>query len=138
MKKIFLLCLGIGATLFTGSAIAQVNPQTQRDQPNGQQPKYLDIATGKPIDLRYNARDNMMYDRNTNKPVDFFLNGKGDTVSSRGFYIVNNYLIRDNDTYRLDTSKVSMKGQQMWGIQSDKELERDKSWKQYRNKKDSL
>ncbi|MCC6287408.1 MAG: hypothetical protein IT249_05945 [Chitinophagaceae bacterium] len=138
MKQKFLLCLGIGAALCTSSAIAQVNPQTQKGQPGDQQQRYLDITTGRPIDLRYNARENTMYDRSTNKPVDFFINKRGDTISSRGFYVVNNYLVRDNDTYRVDTGKVRMRGQKLWGIQSDKELDRDKNWKQYRNVKDSI
>lgn len=131
MNKHILLRLGIGAALISGTATAQVNPQPQPVQPNRQQPGFLDITTGKPIDLQYSAREKMMYDKATNKPVDFFINGRGDTIASKGFYVVNNYLTRENDSYRPDSSKVSLRGEKMWGIKLDKELDRDKNWKQY-------
>lgn len=135
MKKTILL-ISLGAALLTSPATAQVNPQPQPGQPDSRQPRYLDINTGKPIDLQYNTREKMMYDKSTNKPVDFFINGTGDTIASKGFYVVNNYLVRDNDTYRVDTGKVSLRGEKMWGIKSDKELDRDKNWKQYSKSED--
>lgn len=73
-----------------------------------------------------------MYDLDSNQPVDFFINSGGDTVSSRGFYVVNNYLMRGNDQkYSLDTTKVQMRGKKMWGVERDRELEMDKNWQQY-------
>ena len=143
MKSLF-TCL-----LFSSLAIAAnaQDPQPKPTQPtqpaqparpeinptNQQQPGlYLDIKTGKPIDLRYDSKSSAMYDKTTGKPVNYFLNTAGDTVSSRGFYIVNNYLTKNGDDYSIDKTKVNTReNNKLWGTKSNKELDMDKNWKQY-------
>lgn len=131
------------ALLCTG-AIAQTNPTSTQPAKTGdkQQGMYKDIHSGKPLDLRYDAATSTMYNRNTNKPVDFFINNGGDTISSHGFYVVNNYLSLKDNEYSLDKTKSSMRDKKLWGTTSNKELEQDKNWKSYtgaeKMKKDSL
>lgn len=133
MKFISLCCLAMA--LCTQGTLAQVTPQRSNEKTtNQQQSQYKDLATGKSIRLQYNQKENTMYDLDSNQPVDFFINSGGDTVSSRGFYVVNNYLMRgDDQKYSLDTTKVQMRGKKMWGVERDRELEMDKNWQQYRS-----
>ncbi|MGN6491930.1 MAG: hypothetical protein ACTHLE_08030 [Agriterribacter sp.] len=129
MKAIIVCCVVMMVCL--QATVAQVNQQRPNDQ-NAGQPQYKDLATGKSIRLQYNQKDSTMYDLDSRQPVDFFINSTGDTVSSRGFYVVNNYLVRGNDQrYALDTSKVQMRGAKMWGVENDRELQMDKNWQQY-------
>lgn len=84
------------------------------------------------MDLRYDSKSSMMYDRGTGRPVNYFLNTSGDTVSSRGFYIVNNYLTKTGEEYNIDKTKASMReNNKLWGIKTNRELDLDKNWKQY-------
>ncbi|MFT3704828.1 MAG: hypothetical protein QM802_20855 [Agriterribacter sp.] len=132
MKKTFASLLVL--TLIGGVTYAQV-----KQQPQPGKLKYTDISTGQPLSLRYNTKDKTMYNSATNQPVDFFINGTGDTISSRGFYVVNNYLNRGADnTYSLDSTRVKMNGTKYWGIKSNKELDIDKNAKLYRQPADSL
>lgn len=130
--KTFILCST--ALLLAAISQGQVNPQPQAQPKNTQQQQsYRDLATGKSIQLQYNATENMMYNSQTNKPVDFFINGTGDTISSRGFYVVNNYLTKgENQQYNVDKSKIEMRGNKMWGIKDNRELALDKNWELYR------
>jgi hypothetical protein len=106
-------------------------PQAQNNRGN-QDPMYRDITTGQPMQLRYNQQDQMMYNQLNNQPVDFFINRAGDTISSRGFYIVNDYLVRGNDQkYSLDTAKVQTRGEKLWSTRDDRELKTDENRKSY-------
>lgn len=147
--KTILTCLLFSSIIIT--ATAQTNPQPrpqpqpaqpQPTQPQSQQPPlnnkpgnqpglFLDLKTGQPVDLRYDSKTSMMYNRSTGRPVNFFINNTGDTISSRGFYIVNNYLSKSNDDYMIDKTKASMRENKLWGIKSNQELKLDKNWKQY-------
>ena len=53
-------------------------------------------------------------------------------------YIVNNYLTRDKDSYRIDTTKASFREEKLWSTKSNKELNRDRNWEKYKNTTDSL
>jgi len=140
---------GLLFSCITITATAQVNPQPQPQptqpqptQPQSQQPAlnnkpatqpglFLDLKTGQPVDLQYDNKTSMMYNRSTGRPVNFFINNTGDTISSRGFYVVNNYLTKSNDDYMIDKTKASLRENKLWGTKSNQELELDKNWKQY-------
>lgn len=128
------IILSAAAMLVAAVGMGQVNPQTKILPRDTQQPiSYNDITTGKPIQLQYNAKEQTMYNSQTNKPVDFFINGTGDTISSKGFYVVNNMLSRgDDQQYNLDKSKTQMRGTKVWGIKDNRELALDKNWELYR------
>lgn len=130
--------------LLCSAAISQIkptspNPETVKTKQSGM---YMDVKSGKPIDLRYDAATASMYNTSTNKPVEFFINNGGDTISAHGFYVVNNYLTMKDDEYSLDKTKTSMRAKKIWGTSTNKELEMDKNWKSYTGaekiKKDSL
>ena len=72
--------------------------------------RYVDPNTGAPVDLYYNAHEKMTYNRETDKPVQFYVNtNTGDTVYGRGRYVVNGYIIRGEDgLFRLDDAKVEV------------------------------
>ena len=72
--------------------------------------RYVDPNTGAPVDLYYNAHEKMTYNRETDKPVQFYVNtNTGDTVYGRGRYVVNGYIIRGEDgMFRLDDAKVEV------------------------------
>ncbi|MGN6438249.1 MAG: hypothetical protein ACTHMM_17035 [Agriterribacter sp.] len=110
-------------------------PQSQQPalntKPNSQPGLFLDLKTGQPIDLQYDNKTSMMYNRSTGRPVNFFINNTGDTISSRGFYIVNNYLTKSNDEYMIDKTKADQRENKLWGVKSNQELKLDKNWKQY-------
>lgn len=114
---------------------AQITPQAlPKNSGSPQQHRFTDL-TGNTISLRYNPQDQMMYNVTSNKPVDFFINGTGDTISSRG-YVVNSFLLKGaNQQYTLDTSKVQTRGGKLWSAKDDRELDFDKNWKEYQNVK---
>jgi len=116
------------------SAFAQTTPHPQQpvqDRNTTQPGLYFDIKTGKPVDLRYDVPTTMMYERASGKPVNFFINGSGDTISSKGFYVVNNYLSLKDSEYMIDKTKTTMRGTKLWGNTINKELDVDKNWKKY-------
>src|SRR5690349_15406643 len=75
----------------------------------------VDPKKGTPFDLYYNAQEKMTYNRETDKPVKFYVNtNTGDTVYGGGRYIVNGFVIRGDDgIYRLDDSKVMIDGDEL-------------------------
>lgn len=72
--------------------------------------RYIDLRTGQPVELYYDAKTKRTYSAITNEPVDWYVNtATGDTVYGRGRYVVNNYIIRTSDsTYKLDDSKIKI------------------------------
>ena len=73
-------------------------------------PRYVDLSTGQPVELYYDAKTRRTYSSMTNEPVEFYVDmNTRDTVYGRGRYIVNNYIVKANDgMYRLDAGKVKM------------------------------
>lgn len=117
------------------------NPD-QRDEPiasesenaTGSQ-RYMDPNTGAPVDLYYNEQDKMTYNRETDKPVDLYVNTHtGDTVYGKGRYVVNGYVIRGEDgTFRLDNSKVEMDGDELKIIGENGKLKIDGDEMKYKD-----
>ncbi|WP_207511521.1 hypothetical protein [Longitalea luteola] len=70
--------------------------------------RYIDLRTGQPVELYYDAKTRRTYSATTNEPIDFYVNSTtGDTVYGRGRYIVNNYIMRGADgMYKLDESRI--------------------------------
>ncbi len=89
--------------------------------------RYIDPNTGAPVDLYYNAHEKMTYDRETDKPVDFYVNtNTGDTIYGRGRFVVNGYLIRTQDgTLKLDDSRVKVDGDEIKIKDGDTKLKID-------------
>jgi hypothetical protein len=85
-----------------------------RDNTTGSQ-RYVDPNTGAPVDLYYNKEEKMTYNRETDKPVDLYINtNTGDTVYGKGRYVVNGYIVRGEDgVFRLDNSRVEMDGDEL-------------------------
>lgn len=77
--------------------------------------RYIDPNTGAPVDLYYNAQEKMTYNRENDKPVEFYVNtNSGDTVYGQGRYIVNGYLIRtEGGTFKLNDAKVERDGDEL-------------------------
>ena len=73
-------------------------------------PRYVDLKTGQPVDLYYDAKTRRTYSSMTNEPVEFYVDvNTHDTIYGRGRYVVNNYIVKANDgMYRLDASKIKM------------------------------
>lgn len=72
--------------------------------------RYVDLSTGQPVDLYYDAKTRRTYSSMTNEPVEFYVDmNTHDTIYGRGRYVVNNYIMKANDgMYRLDASKIKM------------------------------
>jgi len=125
MKTVSLISVCL--IFFAGISRAQNNQGSQ-------DPMYRDINTGQPIQLRYNQQDQKMYNQLDNQPVDFFINRAGDTISSKGFYIVNDYLVRGADQkYSLDDAKVQTRDDKLWNTKDNKELKMDDNRKSYQS-----
>jgi hypothetical protein len=61
-------------------------------------PRYIDLKTGQPVELYYDAKTRRTYSAMTNEPVEFYVDmSTMDTVYGRGRYVVNNYIVRSND-----------------------------------------
>ena len=73
-------------------------------------PRYIDLKTGQPVELYYDAKSRRTYSSVTNEPVEFYVDvNSGDTVYGRGRYVVNNYIVRSADgMYKLDAGKIKM------------------------------
>jgi len=94
--------------------------------------QYKDIRSGNKLQLRYDASSNITYNAVTGKNVDFFINTTtGDTISGKGFYIVNNCLKMADRIYGIDRTKVEVRGKKLWNIRLNKELSIDKGFGQF-------
>ena len=129
MKRI-LLC----SALVLGVAFVSQAQVTEQTKPSGQGKNqlnmYKDIRTGTPLSLRVDTVTGLVVNRETGRPVDFFVNAEtGDTISAQGGYIVNNFLSLKDSTYTLDNTRVTQKGKQLWDVSGNKELQVDKGWK---------
>jgi hypothetical protein len=73
-------------------------------------PRYVDLSTGQPVELYYDAKTKRTYSTMTNEPVEFYVDmNTGDTVYGRGRYIVNSYIVKATDgKYRLDAGKIKI------------------------------
>lgn len=73
-------------------------------------PRYIDLSTGQPVELYYDAKARRTYSSITNEPVEFYVDmNTGDTVYGRGRYIVNSYIVKATDgKYRLNAGKIKM------------------------------
>lgn len=112
MKRIKQVLAIAGSALVIASC---QNPDQRDDTPIEKEntttsQRYVDPHTGAPVDLYYNAHEKMTYNRETDKPVQFYVNtNTGDTVYGRGRYVVNGYIIRGEDgIFRLDDAKVEV------------------------------
>jgi len=109
-------------------AIVCFQDTVPKNKQNMQQGQYRDIRTGQPLSLNYDRQRRTLTNSATGKPVDFYINGMGDTVSSYG-YIVNNYLMMQPDSsYRLDMSRIRSANNRFYIIEGNKELTMDKNW----------
>ena len=129
MKRI-LLC----SALVLGVAFVSQAQVTEQTKPSGQGKNqlnmYKDIRTGTPLSLRVDTVTGLVVNRETGRPVDFFVNAEtGDTISAQGGYIVNNFLMLKDSSYTLDNTRVTQKGKQLWDVSGNKELQVDKGWK---------
>lgn len=99
-----------------------------QDTSKRQQGQYKDIRTGKPLNLNYNQQSRTLVNTATGKPVDFYINSTGDTVSSYG-YVVNGYLqMQPDSSYRLDMGRIRSTNNRYYLIEGNKELPMDKTW----------
>ena len=107
------------ALAIAGSALVIAscqNPDQREDRiekentPATSSQRYIDPNTGAPVDLYYDAHEKMTYNRETEKPVQFYVNtNTGDTVYGRGRIVVNGYIIRGEDgLLRLNDAKVEV------------------------------
>lgn len=88
--------------------------------------RYKDLMSGVLLDLRYDVSSERIYDAVTGNNIDFCINtSTGDTVTGKGFYIVNHYLQKHDGVYGIDRTKVDVRGKKMWSIKSNKELQTD-------------
>lgn len=129
--KTILICLAMGMMASDLSA---------QDPTKNKSDLFFDIESRAPFTARYDSTSRTLYNTSTGRPVDFFINSKGDTVSARGFYIVNNYLLRNNNTFQLDNERSIWRGEKLWDSRSQSELMRDRDWELYTQppRRDSL
>jgi hypothetical protein len=92
-------------------------------------PRYIDLKTGQPVELYYDAKTRRTYSEITNEPVEFYVDmNTGDTVYGRGRYVVNNYIVRSNDgVYKLDAGKIKMDKDDLKIKEGNKKLKMDNS-----------
>lgn len=92
-------------------------------------PKYIDLKTGQPVELYYDAKARRTYSAITNEPVEFYVDvNSGDTIYGRGRYVVNNYIVRSTDgMYRLDAGKIKMDKDDLKIKDGSKKLKMDNS-----------
>jgi hypothetical protein len=76
---------------------------------------YVDLNTGAPVDLYYDADSRTTYNRDNDRPVEFYINtNTGDTVYGKGRFVVNGYLIREDDgSFSFDDTKVKVDGDEL-------------------------
>lgn len=91
--------------------------------------RYVDLSTGQPVDLYYDAKTRRTYSSVTNEPVEFYVDmNTRDTVYGRGRYIVNNYIVKANDgKYRLDAGKIKMDKDELKLKDGNKKFKMDQS-----------
>jgi hypothetical protein len=92
-------------------------------------PRYIDLSTGQPVELYYDAKTKRTYSAMTNEPVEFYVDmNTRDTIYGRGRYVVNNYIMKANDgMYRLDASKIKMDKGDIKIKDGNKKLKMDQS-----------
>lgn len=92
-------------------------------------PKYIDLKTGQPVELYYDAKARRTYSAITNEPVEFYVDmNSGDTIYGRGRYVVNNYIVRSTDgIYKLDAGKIKMDKDDLKIKDGSKKLKMDNS-----------
>lgn len=129
--KTLIITLALG--MCVNGAMAQVPTQKKNDM-------FYDIQSRAPFAARYDTATRTLYNNTTGRQVDFFLNSSGDTISGRGFYIVNNYLQWNNQAYRLDNGRIAWRNEKLWDSRTNMELNRDKNWQSYQQpvRRDSL
>ncbi len=88
---------------------------TQASDTLPEKPQYVDIYTGQPLEIWYDTDKHMTMNQATRMPVEFYINTSNwDTVYGRGQFVVNNFIIRDeNGRYKLDESKVKIDGDEI-------------------------
>jgi hypothetical protein len=69
--------------------------------------KYLDLRTKKQINVRIDTTRGSLVNTETNEPVDLLVEPtKHDTIYGQTGTVVNNYIIRDESGYRVDTVRI--------------------------------
>lgn len=91
--------------------------------------RYIDLSTGQPVDLYYDAKTRRTYSSVTNEPVEFYVDmNTHDTIYGRGRYVVNNYIVRSNNgMYRLNAAKIKMDKDDIKIKDGDKKFKMDQS-----------
>jgi hypothetical protein len=81
---------------YTGSFVPQPNT------------KYLDLRTKKEVIVRIDTVKGEVVNSETDEPIDLFVEPvKHDTIYGQTGSVVNNYIIHDNDEYRVDTVRIN-------------------------------
>ncbi|MBS1585985.1 MAG: hypothetical protein JSS82_10630 [Bacteroidetes bacterium] len=70
--------------------------------------KYYDLKSHKQITVRVDTVRGSVVNAETNEPVDLFVDQtKHDTIYGQTGTVVNNYIIRDQGDYRVDTVRIN-------------------------------
>ena len=112
--------VAIAASVMVFAACQDTNQNDERiatdrtETETGSQ-RYVDPNTGAPVDLYYDTDKKVTYNRKNDKPVEFYVNtNTGDTVYGKGRYVVNGYLIREDDgSFSLNDKKVEFDGDEL-------------------------
>jgi hypothetical protein len=105
------------------SPSAMDQPVQDNSSMNESSNQYVDLKTGEKVNLYYDNDKKRVYSSATNEPVDLYVNvATGDTVYGRGRYIVNNYVVKSDGTYKLDNKKVKVTNDGLKIKDGDKKL----------------
>lgn len=70
--------------------------------------KYLDLRTQKQVAIRIDTLRGQIINTETNEPLDLFVDPvKHDTIYGQTGTVVNNYVIKDESGYRVDTVRIN-------------------------------
>lgn len=70
--------------------------------------KYYDLRTKKSVTARIDTDRGMVVNTETNEPLDLFVDPiKHDTIYGQTGSVVNNYIIKDESGYRVDTVRIN-------------------------------
>jgi hypothetical protein len=70
--------------------------------------KYYDLRTKKQVSVRIDTEKGEVVNMETNEPMDLFVEPtKHDTIYGQTGSVVNNYILRDDSGYRVDTVRIN-------------------------------
>jgi lipopolysaccharide export system protein LptA len=75
---------------------------------------YTDLSTGRSVQVRRDEANGYMVDAATGQPIEFFVDmSTRDTFYGKTGTVVNNAILADHGTYKLDESKVKWEGDEL-------------------------